>query len=811
MQIAIVSDLIYGMRKLHRAPIFTLTAVLTLALGVAVVTAMFNLVNGLLLRPYPYNAPEQLVVLKTTQPPHADDEADLSFTEYSEIIQHNRAFKDIGIVETGNYNVGNGGSAFWVKGARASASLFRVLAGKPILGRAYLPEEDLPKGPQVVLLSEGLWRRSFGASPTILNSRIMVDGVLRTVVGVIPASAQIPEPAEASLFLPVQLQQDASKFDLRSKRTFFSVARLKPGFTAEQATADLHSVDTELRRLYPDTEAEVTTKVLPLREYRSRDLQGMVLRLFLLASLVLLVACFNVATLLIQRGVGRQHEMALRMSLGAAPSRILRLLLIENFILSLTGTMTGVLIGYWLFTFVINSIPAGLIEDSLVGFFFDLRLIVFLVATALITTLIFGLVPSLILSRRGMFIQLRTGTNRSSAGKGQRLLRSALIVGEVALTIVALIAAGLMVRSFRELLQLDPGYTTQNVLTIKISPPESLYPERTQRIAFYTRLLDRVKNLPGVRAAGAGRERPLASWSQSSLTLENQSPEEARKNPPVYFQLVSGDYFNACAQKLQRGRLFTSGDSFEAPKVAIINETLHKRLWPDQDPIGRHLKVSRVVTGHQNWLTVVGVVGDTVHTSLRDKPSADVYLPYEQSGYQSLELLVRTTTRPESLIKPIRRELHDIDANIPSDDTATMQEVVDEHLWSEKTSLILLTVFGTLALLMAGVGLYGAIADSVSRRTNEIGIRVALGAQPADVLRLILAEASLLVGTGLAIGLTVSFIAGRVLSSFLFKVQVYDVLTYATVSVMTCLVALVAIGVPAWRSIRIRPTLALRQ
>jgi putative ABC transport system permease protein len=807
----LLDDFKYGMRKLFRSPGFTLTAVLTLALGVGVITAMFNLVNGLLLRPYAYELPEQLVVLKTTQPPDNDDEADLSFTEFSEIIRRSQAFQEIGIVETDNYNVGRGDSAFWVKGARASATLFRVLGGTPILGRTFLPEEDLPNGPAVVLLGEGLWRRSFGANPAVLNSRIVVDGVMRTVVGVIPASAQIPEPSEASLFVPVSLQQDASKFELRSKRTFFSVARLKPGFTAERATADLRSVDAELRRLYPDTEAEVSTKVLSLREYRSRDLQGMVLRLFLLASLVLLVACLNVATLLIQRGVGRQHEMALRMSLGADSSRIVRLLLTENLILSLAGAVTGVLIGYWLFTFVIHSIPAGLIEDSLTRFTFDLRLIAFLAATALVTTLIFGLAPSLILSRRDVFVQLKAGTNRTSAGTGQRRLRSLLIVGEVALTIVALIAAGLMVRSFRELLQLNLGYTTENVLTIKISPPESQYPERAQRIGFYTRLLDRVKGLPGVRAAAAGRERPLANWTQSSLTLENQSPDEARNNPPVYFQLVSGDYFHACGQKLERGRLFTPGDSFGAPKVAIINETMHRHLWPGQDPIGKRLKVSRVVTGHEDWLTVAGVVGDTLHTGLRDEPVSDVYLPYEQSGFQSLELLVRTNGRPESLIEPIRRELRAIDANIPSDDTATMQEVVGEHLWSEKTSLILLTVFGMLALLMAGVGLYGAIADSISRRNNEIGVRMALGARPADVLRLIFAEASLLVGTGLVLGLVASLIAGRILSSFLFKVQAYDAFTYAAVSVLTCLVALVAVGLPARRATQIRPTLALRE
>jgi putative ABC transport system permease protein len=802
-------DFRYGARKLLQTPGFTLTAMLTLALGVGVITAMFNMVNGLLLRPYAYNHAEQLVVLKTSKPPQDTSETDLSFIQFAEIAKRSRTLQDIGIFETDNFNIGSGEHAFWVKGARASASLFRVLAGIPLLGRAYLPEEDRPGGPAVVVLSEGLWRRSFGASPAVLNTRLLVDGVPRTIVGVVPASAQMPEPSSASLFVPLNLLPNPSDVSLRSKRSYLAVARLKPGFTPPQVIAELHAVDADLQHFYPDTEADLSTTVLPLREYRSRDLRGLVLRLFLIAALVLLVACFNVATLLIQRGITRQRELALRMSLGADIAKVIRLLLTENVILAMAGAAAGVLIGYWIFTFAMASIPAGLIDDHLTRFNFDSRLILFLVATALLTALVFGVAPSLILSRRDLVAQLKESGTKSSSSAGQRRLRSLLIVGEVALSIVTLIAAGLMARSFRELQKVDPGFTTQNVLTMKISPPASQYPQPRQRIAFYDRLLDRVKGLPGVRAAAAGRERPLASWTESSLMLENQPPDQIKSNPYVSFQLVGGDYLNAVGQSLLRGRAFAPGDTFDAPKVAIINEKMRRRFWPNENPLGKRLRISRSVTG-QNWISIVGVVANTLHAGLRNEPTLDVYLPYDQVGFGSMELLVRTNTDPESLIEPIRRELRAIDPNIPSDDTSTMKDVVEEHLWSEKTSLVLLGMFGTLALVMAGIGLYGAIADSVARRTNEIGIRMALGAKPVDVLRLIFTEASLLMGGGLAIGLVGSLVAGRALSSLLFKVQAYDALTYLTVSVLTCLVALLASSLPARRAIYIQPTLALR-
>jgi putative ABC transport system permease protein len=803
-------DLIYGIRKLLRAPGFTLISVLTLALGIGVTTAMFNLINLLLLRPYGYQDPEQLVVVKNANQEREIEDSDLSFVDLVELQRRSSSFQEIGGYEKEHFNVGQGDQALWVKGARASAGLFRALRGRMILGRGFLPEEDQAGGPRAVVLSETLWRSHFAAAPGVLDTRILVDGEPHTVVGVVANEGQMPDPNEAILFVPIAQQLDPGDLGLRRKRTFHTVARLRPGTTAEQASAELRRIGGDLAGLYPDTHDGWRTSALPLREYRSRELGGLLARLFAVAGFVLLIACVNVATLLLQRGADRQRELAVRMSLGADRSRLTRQLLTENTVLSMVAAGAGLIVGYWIFRLTINAIPDGEIETYLTRFVVDLRLLGFLVGVVVVTVLLFGLAPALILSQNNLAAPIKENGGKSSAGVARRRLRNGLIVTEVALSILALTAAGLMARSFLQLVHVEPGFDPRGILTMKVALPEEQYSAKEQRVAFYRELQRRIETLPGVRSAAAGRERPLADWSRTMISLERQSEEEAKNNPSIYFQLVNGDYLETIGQRLLQGRAFDSRDSLPTPRVALVSQAAAEHFWPGQVPVGQRFRASPVLIGSESWVTVVGVVANTLHDGLRSSAQLDIYLPYEQTAYGNLELFVRTDGDPLALIEPIRREIRALDAHLPSDDTSTMEDTLAESLWTERMSLILLCVFGALALVMAGVGLYGSLAYSVTGRTNEIGIRMALGAKPIDVLKMVLREASLLVAAGLIIGLGLSLLAGRALASLLFQVSTYDVATYAIVTVTTTLVALIASGLPARRAAQIPPKEALR-
>ncbi|MFL6276630.1 MAG: ABC transporter permease [Blastocatellia bacterium] len=798
---SLLKDIRYGARMLTRNPAFTAVAVIALALGIGANAALFSVVNAVLLRPLPFADPDRLVMIRETKLPQFP-EFSVSPGNFLDWQKQNTVFERMVAMGGTSFNLVDGGEPERLQGMRVSDGFLDILGAQPALGRGFLAEEDQPGHNFVVILSHGLWQRRFGGDANILNRAITLNGQSYTVIGVMPPSFRVMD-RPADLWAPIaftaqQAQQHGSHY--------LSVfGRLKPGVTVEQARTEMSAIANRLAEQYPDSDAGWNVMVVPLLEYAVRSIKLALYVLLGAVGFVLLIACANVANLLMARASSRQKEIAIRTALGAGRWRIIRQLLTESVLLALVGGGVGLLLAVWGKDLLLSLAPEDLPrmrEASLDGW-----VLAFTAGITLLTGIIFGLVPALQASRPNLNETLKDAGRGSTEGGRRHLFRSVLIVMEVATALVLLVGAGLLIKSFMRLQQVDPGFNPDNALMVKIALPQKKYTTPEQGGAFYKQLLEKVAALPGVEAVGASCVLPLDDDFVLGFDIQGRPPYAPGDEPNTNYYSVSPDYFKAMSIPLRRGRLFNDHDIKDAPRVAVINETMAKKYFPDEDPIGKRINVTM---GPTTYREIVGIVGDVKHYGLdRDTPP-ETYEPYMQQPMSSMSLVVRTPAEPTSLSAAIRGEVLSLDKEQPVSSIKPLTQLVSASIAQQRFAMLLLGVFAAVAMLLASVGIYGVMSYAVTQRIHEIGIRMALGASSRDVLRLVVGHGMKLALIGVALGLSIAFLVTRIMATLLFGVSATDLMTFTVFSVSLTAVALVACLVPARRALKVDPMVALR-
>jgi len=824
-------DLRFGARMLWKNPGFTLIAVITLSLGIGANTAIFSVVDAVLLRPLPYPEAERLIfLLSTWRNPQGTTTSGSAMPDYREWRDQNRTLEGLAGFHYGDFNLSTtGGEPVRVQGAYITSNLFNVLKVSPALGRLFTPEEDQFGRHRVVLLSHGLWQRSFGGDRAVVGREIKLGVESFTVAGVMPQGLPFFDNLpEVELWTPIAFTPGDS-MDTRSNHFAFLVGRLKPGVTIEQAQADASAVARRIVEHFPGNDG-MGALVGPVHELLTSNSSQALYVLFGAVAFVLLVACVNVASLMLARTAAREREMAIRASLGASRARIVRQMVVECLPLSLAGGAMGVLLALWVIDLLEVLLPASLPRHNEIGV--NGRVLIFTFALALGASLLFGLLPAL----QTVKADLRASLSESGrGGSRQGSLRRALVVSEIALALVLLAGAGLMVRSFVKLRQVDVGFTERNVLTMSVPLPDSKYPspdanndlQTPAGLAFYEQLIARVEALPGVKAATVGTTLPLGvgrGWSKYFIIEDRPTPASIDQVPSVNYALISHDYFRTLGIKVRRGRSFTAQDKENSQPVVIINETLQRRFFPNEDSIGKTIRmgpptnlVSRDAQTQENRFArrvIVGVTADVKSGGLDQPVSPLVYAPLPQhvrEGFSNtLALAARTEVAPESLTGAIREQVRALDQDQPIDNVRTMGELLDRSLSQSKFNLLLLSLFAVVALLLAAIGIYGVMSYSVTQRTREIGVRMALGAQPGDVLRSVIKQGATLVLIGVTIGVAAAWALTRLMATMLFETRATDPATFALIALLLAGIALVACWIPARRAAKVDPIVALR-
>ena len=796
-------DLRFGLRMLLKNPGFTLVAVFTLALGIGANTAIFSVVNALMLRPLPYPDPGRLVWVDYASSKNTGGEVlSAHFLNWRE---QNRTLEGIAQFDPTTRTLTGAGEPERVEVGQISAGFFTTLGVHPLPpGRDFTAAEDKTGGERVAILSHGLWRRRYNSDQGIVGKTITLNDSIFTVVGVTPENFRYFRPFDVWIPLAIDLERDLANGNTSSQST---VARLKPGITLGQARAEL---DTLLQR-YETTKLEgrpridFRTRLVPLQELLLGDTRRPILVLLGAVGLVLLIACANVANLLLARAATREKELAIRGALGAGRLRLVRQLLTECLLLAMAGSAAGLLLASWL-TELLGSLSSTNTLGEMgrvAAITIDLRVLGFTLLITLVTGLLFGFLPALRFSRTDLNVSLKEGGR--GGGIHGRGLRNALMISEVALAIVLLVGAGLLIRSFAKLLDVDPGYRAENLLTARIALPPR-YSDNSQRAQFYERILQRIAALPGVTAVGATSHLPLTGYNMGAqLRVEGRQPREGENPPSAPVARVNPDYFRTMGIALRAGRLINDSDTQDAPGVALLSETLARRLFPDEDPLGKRLSVAGL------GATIIGVVSDIRYTGLDGEVEQAVYLSYRQLPRSGMALVLRGAVEPSSLAPTLRNAVREIDPALPVYDVMTMNERLSNSVAARRFNLLLLGGFAALALLLAGVGVYGVISYVVTQRTHEVGVRMALGAQSADVVRLFIKQGMAMVIFGVALGLIGAFALTRLMKSLLFNVSAIDPLTFVCVALLLSLVALAACYLPARRASRIDPLASLRR
>ena len=800
---AFFNDVRYGARLLLRSPGFTFIAVAALAIGIGANTAIFSVVNTLLIQRLPYAEPDRLAVVWEHNLPRDRKNNVVSPGNFIHWREMNQVFEEIAAVGlTFNITLTGHGDPFEVPFQFVTAEFFPVLGVQPVLGRWFTADEDRP-GSRVAVISDRLWRARLGSDPEIVSKGITLNGVSHPVVGVMPPGFAFLDKT-VDVWLPVGFPAEART---PRGRWLATVGRLKPGVTFEQAQRDMARVAGELTTLFPDFNTGWTARVVPLREQLTGDIRPALLLLLGAVAFVLLIACANVANLLLARATARQRELAVRAALGAGRRRLIRQLLAESLVLSVAGGAAGLVLAWWglqlLRGFVADRIPVYGLDSAGI----DGTVLAFTAGTALISGLFFGLVPAFSAAGAGLNDSLKEGGRTGSAARGKRA-RSAFVVVEMALALVLLVGAGLLVRSFARLMDVETGFETAQTVTMRVSIPQSRYGEPPLRIQFYDRLVERVAGLPGVEAAGAVSFLPLAGLGAATgFEVVGAPPPPRGEGPVTDVRVISDEYFKAMGIPLVRGRLFDESQPADAQNKIIVNEALAGRHWPGEDPIGRRIKVSWDDNREDE---IIGVVGDVRQADLETEARATIYWPYPRSPYGTMTLAVRTAGGAAAVISPVRTILRELDPDLALANVQTMDEVVSRSVAQRRLTMVLLAIFAGSALLLAAVGIYGVIAYSVTQRTQEIGIRLALGAQQGDVLRMIVGQAAALAAAGILLGAAGAALLTRLMTDLLFGVQPFDPLTFGAVAAVLAAVALLASYVPGRRATQVDPVVALR-
>ena len=799
-------DLLYGLRMLAKNPGFTTVAVIALALGIGANSAIFSVVNTVLLRPLPYKNPEQLVMVWEENSKQGFPEDTPAAANYIDWRDQNHVFASMAAMTQASFNLTGVGDPERIDGERVSVSLFPLLGVEPQLGRAFRPEEDKPGASQVVIMSNGLWQRRFGGDPSIIGKSINLNGKSFTVVGVMPSKFQFPTRND-QLWIPIAF--DAKEAGNRGAHYLQVIARIKPGTTLGEAQAEMTTIATRLEQKYPATNTSIGAVVTPLHEHVVGKIKPALLVLLGAVAFVLLIACANVANLLLARAAVRQKEIALRLALGASRARLIRQFLTESVLLASLGGAVGLLLALGGLNGLKRFIPPNISQAENITI--DSKVLIFTVVVSLVTGLIFGLAPALQAAHFNLNDTLKESGRDSAAGSRGNRIRGLLVISEVAVSFILLIGAGLLINSFLHLRNVDAGFRAENVLTMTIGLSEVRYPDRKVRAPFYEELIRRVEALPGVASAAVVTDVPLTNSGDSvGVSIEGRADPAPDRVPIVITRMISSSYFKTMSIPLLKGRELNEGDKADSTPVAVISETTARLFWPGEDPLGKRIKVGESTSSNQ-WLTVVGMVKDVRQYELGIEPKPQMYLPHAQNEFfEPRALVVRTNVDPLTLAATVRRTVWEIDKDQPVSDINSMEQVVSESVARQRFSMLLLGVFAGLALALAAVGIYGVMSYGVAQRTREIGIRMALGAQRSDVLKLTVGQGLRLVSVGVLIGLAAAFFLTRVMASLLFGVSPTDSTTFITIALVLISVAALASYIPALRAMKIDPMCALR-
>jgi len=817
----LIQDLRYACRSFAKSPGFTAAAVLSLAIGIGANTSIFSVANALLLRPLPYPDVNRLVILWNRSPGLNITQDWFSTAQYFDIKSSHSGFEQLAIAIGGYYNLTGTGEPERVSAIRVSANLLPMFGATAAQGRLFVSEDDAPGRPATAILSYGTWARRYGSDPRVVGQSITLNGQGYQIAGVLPRSFSLPLEVlpilggveQAEIFLPLPLA--ASAATIRTREDYNIVARLRPGVSVERAQAEMNSITARLRAEHPDVyppNGGLTFSIVPLLEQVVGDVRRTLGVLLGTVGFVLLIACANVANLLLSRAVGRQQEIAVRTALGAAKSRIVRQLLTESLALALVGGLVGALIAFWSMRWIhamgTQSIPR-LAEISI-----DWRVLLFTLLLSAVSGIVFGLVPALRVSNLDLHTSLKDagrGSAGASAvwGRGNNVRRM-LVAGELALSVVLLIGAGLLIRSFAGLQNVQPGFNARNVLTFGLTMTGRKYADSSTVLNTYRDLWQRMERLPGVSAAGGIQAIPLGQlWAWGPITVEGRVPRPGENFLNADKRVVSGHYFQAMEIPLLRGRFFNDQDTAANPRVIIVDDYMARELWPNQDAIGKRVRCGSV-DPHAPWCTVVGIVGRVKQYSLDSDSRIAMYIPHTQNPSRALTAVLRSGSDPAALSGAVKKEIRQIDPDLPVYQVRTMTNFIDESLARRRFTMSLLGIFAGIALLLAAIGIYGVMAYLVNQGMREIGIRLALGATQSGILGMVIRQGMTLALTGVGAGLIGAFALTRLLRSFLYGVQATDPLTFAAIALLLAAVALLASFIPARRASRIDPMISLR-
>jgi predicted permease len=808
---ALLQDLRHAVRSLVRSPGFTLVALLTLALGIGATTALFTVIDAVLLQPLPYRDPGQLVRINHFYPSLNNLRAGVSapgfriYDSHTEIFRSAAAERNVPMTLTGR------GDAERVRATQVTADFFPMLGVGPVLGRALRPDDAEPGHDKVTVLTWGTWQRMFGGERGVIGRSIQLDGQDYQIVGVMPASFKDFFARQADLWIPLFFQPDQLADGRLGNEYLNLIGRLAPGVSVAEGQARMHTLAEQMKAQYVNQfSKDWTLQVTSLTDEATSGIRTGVLLLFGAVLFVLLIACANVANLQLARTAARAQEVAVRVALGASPTRLMRHLLTESIVLSVAGGALGVLLAAWgvpaLLSLNANTLPGTAVVQV------DARVLAFALVVSLVTGLLFGVVPARQMARNDLHNSLKEGGRGAAGDRGSLALRRALVVSTVALALTLLVGAGLLIRSFGRLVGVDPGFQPDHLLTFNVDLPRTKYPSDTLQVALWARLTAAISATPGVVSAGATSVIPFGgSWSTSSFTVEGiPLPTDGTPGPWGDIRLVTTGYLPTIRAPLLKGREFTDADRMGSPPVAIVDEVLAHKYWPDSDPIGKRITFNGPTAALADWIQVVGVVGHTAHEGLDADKRTQVYLPIAQAGNAAMGYTVRTSGDPLALANAVRGAIRSVDPDLAMANVSTMDALIEGSTGPRRFAMLLLGGFALLALTLASIGLYGVMSYTVTQRTRELGVRMALGAEAREVMGLVLRQGLRLALVGVGIGLLASLLMTRLLKSMLYDLSATDPVTFASISLLLIAVALIASYLPARRATKVDPIVALR-
>jgi putative ABC transport system permease protein len=793
-------DLRYGVRMLAKKPLFTVIAVLTLALGIGANTAIFSVVNAVLLRALPYHNGDRLIALSSTS--SGGDVDGLSVPEFQDYQSQLKSVEDLTAFQSQSVNLTGGDRPDRVRGAFVTANFFKVFNLSPVIGRTFVDGEDRQGGEKIAVVNEKMWQERLNSDPNLTAKKLILNGEPYSVIGVVPTSFKQPLDPDVEVWMPVvNYPGNTGK---REWRNLFGMGHLRPGVSLPQAQAEVTTIAAQLAQAYPQENAGRGGRVQSFRDLLIGDVRPMLLLLFAAVGVILLIACANLANLLLARGLARQKEIAVRAALGASRWRLIRQLLTETTVIGLLGGAGGLLIAYW-GLYALLKLPQGFVNTTAATL--DGRVLLFALAVSLVTGWLFGLTPALQLARPELQSFLKEGARGSGEGSRWNSVRGGFVVLQVALSLVMLVSSGLLIRSFDKLLRVNVGFKPEQLLTLEYRLPRTKYKEPASQWNFHKRLVEQLQQVPGVQSASLVRGLPFSgNGGTVTIVLPDREPPPQGQEPEVMFNTAMPNYFETIGIPLLKGRLFGNEDQANTPGVVVINQTMAQRFWPNQDPLGKQIKLVE----DASTATVVGVVGDAKHFWLEEEQRPQMYDTYSQDPGLFATVVVRTSVEPLSLTEPVRQALWKVDPDQPMWKIRTVEFLVNRSTADRRFLMTLMGIFATLALVLTIIGLYGVISYLVNQRTQEIGIRMALGAQLRDIMSMVLKQGMALVLTGVGLGLAAAWLLTRLMSRLLYQVSATDPLTFIVISLLLITVALLACYLPARRATKVDPLVALR-